>query len=621
MISKSQFLPFALKYLQKGLSVIPVRDKRPLISWKTFQERLPTEEEITSWSREWPDADIAIVCGKVSGGLVVFDVDDLELARKILQTDLKTETTLVKTPRNGLHVYLREISAESKSSPLIPGVADLKANGGYIVVPPSTGYEFLSDLDYLKTPNARELSLDILRLSGLTVEYQKENSKAYNVLANQVVKDGQRNSVLVSLSGLLHRAGLEHDTIVAVLETVNERCCKPPLPSSGVAKIAKSVARYSTATPSPSSPYIYDGKTEMESFEVIPLFQLLRSEDIQITWQIQNFLAQESVGLLAGPPGIGKSWLLMDLAIEFSRAGLWLGRFQADGGRVLYIDEESAKPLLKHRMQRLLKAKGLSEDGLDIHLAVGQGLCLTNSASASKLQEQLETLNPKLVIVDSLIRVHGAEENSAKEMSAVFGTVKRLVRQHQCSFLFADHQRKASHFGYGLDHVRGSSEKVAFVDSLLMMQQSSQKGVLYVDHAKSRYAQPIPSFAVRLQDVGEHATSVTFMGQAEQLKQAERLERATDFIRKLQLNDWTARQMIVEQAAKADLSEKAVDEALKMLTAQGVAQREDRKAKDGRSGKSAFYRLCSVEMISSPSPDAEMETETESKGLLELPIF
>lgn len=351
-------------------------------------------------------------------------------------------------------------------------------------------------------------------------------------------------------------------------------------------------ARY-PATPSPSSSYI-EGKAETEpTFEVVSLSQLVSGEDIEIDWLIQDFLANDSVGILAAQPGMGKSWLFMELAIEFSRGGLWLGKFKTKGGGVLYIDEETPKSLLKRRFRRLLKAKKLNEDGLNIHFAVWQGLCLTNPASVLRLEMQLKILKPALVIIDSLIRVHRAEENSATEMAGVFEIVKRLVHQYQCSFLFTDHQRKTPHFPVGGGQlVRGSSEKVAFIDSLFVMEQLSDDGTLCIEHAKSRFGQPIPSFVVRLQDDAEGGTSVVYAGEAEGLKQAVRLERVADFIEKfLRSDERMSRQAIVEKGSEAGFSEKAVDEGLKTLTAQGVLQRENVKKSDGRGGKEAFYRL------------------------------
>ena len=71
-------MQYALKYLRMGFSVIPCRrDKKSLIKWEPYQLQKPTQDEIRKWWTEHPDANIAIVCGAVSG-IDVLDCDSQE---------------------------------------------------------------------------------------------------------------------------------------------------------------------------------------------------------------------------------------------------------------------------------------------------------------------------------------------------------------------------------------------------------------------------------------------------------------------------------------------------------------------------------------------------------------
>jgi hypothetical protein len=221
-------------------------------------------------------------------------------------------------------------------------------------------------------------------------------------------------------------------------------------------------------------------------------------------------------------------------------------------------------------------------------------------------------LQPTIVVVDSLIRVHRAEENSASEMSQIFMIVKNLIREFGCAFLFADHQRKPGHFSISPDLLlRGSSEKAAFVDTLLSLQR--KEGTLIVEHSKSRFAEPIPSFVVRIEDTDEGATAVVYGGEAEEVKQAARQEAAKEFLlAALNHEDWVARKSLVEQAKEAGVPEKALDETLRTLDGLQI-EREDRKPEAGRGGRAAFYRW-KTEATTSPSQPliyGEMETESE----------
>lgn len=128
----------ALVYQNAGFSVIPTyADKRPHAEalratgassgWKRFREQPASEAEINDWYERFPDAGVAILTGWPSN-LVVVDFDGP------LPPGLRVpETPVVKTAR-GSHVYLH--SDVPIASSKFPG-GDLKADGGYVVAPPS----------------------------------------------------------------------------------------------------------------------------------------------------------------------------------------------------------------------------------------------------------------------------------------------------------------------------------------------------------------------------------------------------------------------------------------------------------------------------------------------------
>ena len=144
----------AASYQKAGLSVIPIRadgTKAPAInSWKPYQSKRPTLEETQDWFSQGDDG-IAIVCGEVSGGLEVLDIDDaskfkpFELLVKNLAPGLWKKLTIVKTP-NGYHIYYRcaEVSGNQKLAQRNGSNGDgrsvlieTRGEGGYVVGPGS----------------------------------------------------------------------------------------------------------------------------------------------------------------------------------------------------------------------------------------------------------------------------------------------------------------------------------------------------------------------------------------------------------------------------------------------------------------------------------------------------
>ena len=69
-------LEAALAYYNAGLCVVPLKGKRPAVSsWKQYQKTRSSEIDIHRWAKEGLLQNIGIVCGKVSGNLVVLDFD------------------------------------------------------------------------------------------------------------------------------------------------------------------------------------------------------------------------------------------------------------------------------------------------------------------------------------------------------------------------------------------------------------------------------------------------------------------------------------------------------------------------------------------------------------------
>jgi hypothetical protein len=148
----SEPLRHARAYVAGGLSLIPIArgTKEPAShllprvydeasgrerpSWRMFQERRPSPEELVEWFVGAANS-IGIVCGTVSGGLVVLDIEAVELyerwrelAAALLEPYLLYQLPVVATGR-GRHVYFR--MSEPVGNRRLAGLgADARAAGG-----------------------------------------------------------------------------------------------------------------------------------------------------------------------------------------------------------------------------------------------------------------------------------------------------------------------------------------------------------------------------------------------------------------------------------------------------------------------------------------------------------
>lgn len=140
-------LDAALSYLSRGWSVLPLRGKRaPLVPWRPYAERLPTRDEVISWWTEHPDAWVGVALGPVSN-LVRIDVDGAEAMSHVGELPPTAEFT---TPSGGRGWLYKCPPGLLKSSVQWTGTGAheevrLQSQGAYTVVPPSPGYEWLSE--------------------------------------------------------------------------------------------------------------------------------------------------------------------------------------------------------------------------------------------------------------------------------------------------------------------------------------------------------------------------------------------------------------------------------------------------------------------------------------------
>jgi hypothetical protein len=130
--------PLLIDALAFLLSPSGPKIKSHLIAWEPYQKEHASEDTIRSWFENWPNANVGIVTGAVSG-CVVIDLDSVE-ARDKLKT-LLGDYDLAAVPRTrtgkGWQLFFKHpgVSIPNRAA-VIPGL-DVRGDGGYVVAPPS----------------------------------------------------------------------------------------------------------------------------------------------------------------------------------------------------------------------------------------------------------------------------------------------------------------------------------------------------------------------------------------------------------------------------------------------------------------------------------------------------
>jgi hypothetical protein len=148
-------LEFALRYAEQKIKVFPLHrivdglctcgndcgkqaGKHPRVRGG-FKVATTDARQIEEWWRKWPDANIGIATGAVSG-IMVIDVDGEKglatLLALVAQYAALPPTAVVKTAR-GWHLYFL-MPAGCQRIPCSSGDGlDVRADCGYVVAPPS----------------------------------------------------------------------------------------------------------------------------------------------------------------------------------------------------------------------------------------------------------------------------------------------------------------------------------------------------------------------------------------------------------------------------------------------------------------------------------------------------
>ena len=260
----------AIKYLTKegqrsSLAIFPLNGKYPMISKEKgghgCKDATRDRAQVESWWSQYPSANIGIATGEING-LLVIDVDIKhdqgkygDESLKALESELGElpQTWVAITGSGGLHYYFKypvghEISISASQ---LGEDIDIRANGGYVVAPPSvhpdTGrlYEWECGSDPEETPLAElpEKWLERLEKKKVTGEALGESQKKLFEIP-ETVPEGARNDTIFRYGASLRAKSVPAIKTWELLSQFNSEKCNPPISEAELQKIYDSVMKY-----------------------------------------------------------------------------------------------------------------------------------------------------------------------------------------------------------------------------------------------------------------------------------------------------------------------------------------------------------------------------------------
>ena len=455
----------ALEYVNLGWSILPVRpdDKRPyMTNWLQYQKTRADRNLVTSWFSSLSNAGVGLVTGRISG-VVVLDVEH-DCPIPIEDILRKYPTGMIsKSGGGGRHLfynYPRGVGRISNRVRIFEG-ADLRADGGFIVLPPTRHpngrqYEWVK-----KGPlGAFPLALLDLRSESMT------GNEGWITEALRGVTEGGRNDTCARLAGYFFKKGMNYDIVEALLLDWNEKN-DPPLPVREVRTTIKSIERsHAFAGEQFTSVEFEDDKPEAgktaeqnSTFDVVKLTDYVEAYGGEgVSWAVDKWLPDHSITFLVSPPESYKTWMLLDLAVSVSAGVPFLGQFAVKSpGPTILIQQEDSHEGLTDRLALITEqklgavAKLDPEKGswqiptipdLPIYIHPSHMLRFDNPKVLEEFEEQIKTIRPRVVMIDPLYSTTAAVDNYMADLANQMMILKTWRDKYGCSFVIAHHSKK-----------------------------------------------------------------------------------------------------------------------------------------------------------------------------------
>ena len=424
-----------------------------------------------SWNR-FPNANVGIATGNPSGMFVV-DIDQKNGGSGIQQfADLSPdgfgydsfdETPKSVTGSGGLHIVFQMTdSSEVRNGSKLGGLdIDCRGNGGYIIAPPSVNCEGIyrweispfdfepdSPPDYILDlvtgkSQAKQSSENLLEGLSFTVQYDLQSHPGS--------PKGERNATLCKLVGsYLACNGIDNDLIPLAVAWGQRGT--PPYPQKEVQKTVVMLAEKHARQEPAKSP----------SRVVLTPYSKINPECVDWLWQ--DRVAIGKLTIVSGDPGLGKTFILLDIAARISTGREFPDGAKCDWGKVIILTaEDGAGDTIRPRLDAMsanvgdvFHFEGISNgtDDLDF-FQLDQHLAELNSAIS-------ELENVRLVVIDPISAYMGkCDSHNNTDVRRVLAPLARLAEEQQSAVVAISHLTKASAQSKAIYRTMGSLAFVA----------------------------------------------------------------------------------------------------------------------------------------------------------------
>ena len=174
-----------------------------------------------------------------------------------------------------------------------------------------------------------------------------------------------------------------------------------------------------------------------------------------------GILLDKTMLVIVGPPKSKKTFLAQNIALAIA-SGKSFANFEiTESKKVLYFLAEGGYFPNRDRLQKIC-ADFKEEYMKNYMLELITYLPINHEDHYKNMYELIKASGAEVVVIDPLIKFHDVDENSASQLSDVFGRIRGLIRELKVSVILVHHTGKVVSKGG-----RGSSALVGEYDSCI----------------------------------------------------------------------------------------------------------------------------------------------------------
>lgn len=303
-----------------------------------------------------------------------------------------------------------------------------------------------------------------------------------------------------------------------------------------------------------------------------------------VSWLWYPYIALGKITLLEGDPGVGKSWLLLAIAIAVSLGRGLFGIEPFEPGNVLLFNsEDGLGDTIKHRLQNM--------GGDHTKIFAYKLPTVFNAEGLKKFEEVIAELRPTLVTIDPLVGYLGGDVDlhRANEIRQVMSALADIAARYKCAIVALRHLTKGGK-DKALYRGIGSIDFVASCRSVLLVgcdpEDPSKRGFV---HLKSNLAPFGPSIGYSVNDgdfqwTGPCDLTAAKIHSADPTADISALDEAKDFIKTKLAGGRIPTNELIDEAKERGISKKTLHRARKAL---GI--KPEREGIAGKKGGGVWY--------------------------------